>query len=158
MQAARGKPALRLLHLALPHCRSFLLTLVIVLANSAIDLLKPWPMKILVDNLLGPHPLPRLLRPIYGLTTNRETAALVLAAGMFLFVTIVGGAAYLAENYFSVKVGQKLVFDLRNRLFAHLHRLGLRFHDSRNVGDTIYRVTSDTWAVQTYLMHGLLPM
>src|SRR5689334_5904503 len=51
-----------------------------------------------------------------------------------------------------------MVNDLRATLYAHLQRLSLAFHGRQKVGDLMYRVTSDTFAVQTIVMNGLMPM
>ena len=48
--------------------------------------------------------------------------------------------------------------DLRSRLYAHLQRLSLSFHARAAVGDLIYRVTADTYAIQTLAMNGLFPI
>jgi ABC-type multidrug transport system fused ATPase/permease subunit len=51
-----------------------------------------------------------------------------------------------------------MVNDLRGDLYAHLQRLSLAFHTRQRVGDLMYRITSDSFAVQTMIMNGLLPI
>ncbi|MBI2842829.1 MAG: ABC transporter ATP-binding protein [Armatimonadetes bacterium] len=147
-----------LIRYALPHWKTIALALAVVLITSATDLLRPWPSKVLVDNVLGPHPLPGMFKPIARLWENPQIAALWIVSGFYLLTYLFAGITGLVSTYTSIRLGQRMVHDLRSDLFDHLTKLGLRFHDSRNVGDTIYRLTSDTWAVQTYLIHGLFPI
>ncbi len=51
-----------------------------------------------------------------------------------------------------------MVNDLRGALYAHLQRLSLAFHNRQRVGDLLYRVTADSFAVQTIIMNGVLPI
>jgi ATP-binding cassette subfamily B protein/subfamily B ATP-binding cassette protein MsbA len=51
-----------------------------------------------------------------------------------------------------------MVNDVRGALYAHLQRLSLAFHSRQKVGDLMYRVTSDSFAVQSLVMNGLLPI
>ena len=51
-----------------------------------------------------------------------------------------------------------MVNDLRSRLYHHLQRLSLSFHSRAAVGDLIYRVTADTYAIQTLAMNGIFPV
>ena len=51
-----------------------------------------------------------------------------------------------------------MVNDLRGALYGHLQRLSLAFHSRQKVGDLMYRITADSFAVQTMIMNGLLPI
>src|SRR5207249_9640356 len=55
-------------------------------------------------------------------------------------------------------VGQRMVNDFRSELYAHLQRLSLAFHSRREVGDLLYRLTADTFAIQTLTMNGFFPI
>ena len=68
------------------------------------------------------------------------------------------GALTLAHNYTAIRVGQSMVNDLRGALYAHLQRLSLAFHGRQRVGDLLYRITADSFAVQTMIMNGVLPI
>jgi ATP-binding cassette subfamily B protein/subfamily B ATP-binding cassette protein MsbA len=68
------------------------------------------------------------------------------------------GLVAVWNNYTTISVGQGMVNDLRSRLYAHLQRLSLSFHARAAVGDLIYRVTADTYAIQTLAMNGLFPI
>ena len=73
-------------------------------------------------------------------------------------VQFVAGALTLLHNYTAIGVGQRMVNDLRGSLYSHLQRLSLAFHSRQQVGDIMFRITADSFAVQTMLMNGLLPI
>ena len=61
------------------------------------------------------------------------------------------------NNQTTITIGQRMVNDLRSDLYQHLQRLSLSFHVNRQVGDLLYRLTADTYAIQTLTMNGIFP-
>ncbi len=119
---------------------------------SALELLKPWPLKLIIDSVLGGAPLP------WGLAPDLGTGALLLAACAALVVIYAAlGAANVLANITTIRIGQRMVRDLRSDLYAHLHRLSMAFHSRAQAGDLLYRVTADTFALQTLTMNCLFP-
>src|SRR5262249_19374067 len=57
-----------------------------------------------------------------------------------------------------VDAGQRMVYDLRGRLFDHLTRLGLHHHVTTNTADAVYRVDVDAYAIENLVMSGLFPL
>lgn len=136
-----------------PYRLPFLLALSQVFLISGFELLKPWPLKLIIDNVLSDQPMPWGLA---GVVTTREF--LILACvGLVLIYLFLGGLT-LANNYTTIKIGQRMVNDLRRDLYSHLQRLSLAFHSRRQVGDLLYRVTADTYAIQSLTMNGLFPI
>ncbi len=89
----------------------------------------------------------------------RPRAGLLLLACLGIIVVHLGaGALTLLHNYTTIGVGQRMVNDLRGALYAHLQRLSLAFHSRQRVGDLLYRITADSFAVQTMIMNGVLPI
>ena len=68
------------------------------------------------------------------------------------------GAGGVSGSYITINLGQRLVNDFRAELHAHLQRLSLAFHSRREVGDLLYRLTSDTYAIQALTMNGVFPV
>ena len=71
-------------------------------------------------------------------------------------IAVVGAIFSYAEKYLTTSVGQWVMHDLRRTLYSHVQRLSLSYHDHKQTGDLISRVTSDIDAVQSFLASGLL--
>jgi ATP-binding cassette subfamily B protein len=124
-----------------------------LLLISALELAKPWPLKLVIDEVLGGRRLPGGI----GQGWSAE-ALLVVACAALVGVHFVAGGLGLLNLVTSVRIGQRMVHDLQSDLYAHLQRLSLAFHTRRHVGDLLYRVTADTYALQTLAMNGLFPI
>jgi ATP-binding cassette, subfamily B, bacterial len=130
--------------------------LIQVFLLAAFDLLKPWPLQLVIDHVLGGKPL--TARWLSALNSLSSGALLVVACVALVTVTLASGLLALLHNYTTIGVGQRMVNDLRGALYAHLQRLSLAFHSRQKVGDLMYRITADSFAVQTMIMNGLLPI
>jgi ATP-binding cassette subfamily B protein/subfamily B ATP-binding cassette protein MsbA len=136
-----------------PYRVPFLIAIAQVFIISGCELLKPWPLKIIIDNVLSGKPAP------FGLEQHFSPSALLLLAaiGLVLIYFVLGGITLL-NNYTTIKIGQQMVNDMRRDLYGHLQRLSLAFHSRRQVGDLLYRVTADTYAIQSLTMNGVFPI
>ena len=123
-----------------------------VLLIAGFELLKPWPLQIVIDNALGGKPF-----PIAALSSSPVQLLLLACVGMVV-VHFGAGVLTLLHNYTAICIGQDMVNDLRGALYAHLQRLSLAFHSRQRVGDLLYRITADSFAVQTMIMNGALPI
>jgi ABC-type multidrug transport system fused ATPase/permease subunit len=138
----------RLVGLLRPYKGAVAKGLLITLAITAVGLAKPWPTKILVDDALGEG-------SFLGLSGQ---GALLLAVGLTVALFVLSGALGLLQTLVLFGLAQRLIAYLRERVFGHLTRLSLRFHDARGSGDSVYRVSNDTYAIQTVLLDGLVPL
>jgi ATP-binding cassette subfamily B protein len=138
----------RLVGLLRPYKGAVAKGLLITLAITAVGLAKPWPTKILVDDALGEG-------SFLGLSGE---GALLLAVGLTVALFLLSGALGLLQTLVLFGLAQRLIAYLRERVFGHLTRLSLRFHDTRGSGDSVYRVSNDTYAIQTVLLDGLVPL
>jgi ABC-type multidrug transport system fused ATPase/permease subunit len=133
-----------------------------LLAGSAATLLQPWPLKLIVDDVLTKAPAPpfldRAATSLSGIARLDHRLALLalLCAGAVLIQLVIGAFSVLSTSVL-VSTGLRMVFRLRCALFDRMQRLSLRFHDANPVGDSLYRVTWDTYAVQTIFNTGLVP-
>ncbi|MBI3302693.1 MAG: ABC transporter ATP-binding protein [Deltaproteobacteria bacterium] len=130
---------------------SFALAQVVLIGGA--ELLKPWPLKLIIDNVLGGQPL--AWPPVSS--WSRETLLLAACVALVGIYLVLGGLT-LFSNYTTISIGHRMVNDLRRDLYSHLQRLSLAFHTRRQVGDLLYRVMSDTYAIQTLTMNGLFPV
>jgi len=124
----------------------------LVLVVSALELALPWPLKVIVDDVLPRRPVDGLLGELVGPLAGSTVG--LLAACALALVALAGLAAvgsYLSSMLLQ-GVGERMVADLRTEIFAHLQRLSLSFHDRQRVGDLATRLTGDVNAVQALLV------
>ena len=135
-----------------------------LLASSAIALLQPWPLKLVVDAILGSQEPPVFLTDLNVLLSQNffwlsdtKIGLLLLLCLCVLVIQLLMGTLMVLSTYILVAVGLRMVFRLRCRLFDHLQRLSLAFHDKTAVGDSLYRMTWDTYCVQALFNSGVIP-
>jgi ATP-binding cassette, subfamily B, bacterial len=149
---------------ALGHARrrkgALAVVLGVMLLKVGVDVLKPWPMKVLVDNVLQGAPLPAGLAEAAALLPGASTRDGLLGwcvAGTVL-VFLLSWALTLAATLASIRFAQRMVYDLAEDLFAHLQRLSLRHHSRQPVGDSVRRISTDCGCVATIVRDALLPV
>lgn len=150
----------RLLPYVWPHRRGLAIVLATLLAGVVLDVLLPWPIKILVDNILGKQPLPSwAANAVSYIPRAQEPSGLVawLAVATILLHIAHNVLAMISTTAF-VSLGQRMVYDLGADLFLHLQKMSLRFHGKQQVGDLVARVTVDTYCVQTFVSSILFPL
>ncbi len=109
-----------------------------------LNLLKPWPFKIIVDDFLRPTPAAR-----GDWSTWVPLLCLALVVIQFIW-----GIINWITNYLFVKIGLQALLKLRTDLYAHLQRLSLKFHDARRSADSSFRVAYDSQSIQTIYNKG----
>ena len=133
-----------------PYWPAFVFALSQVLFISALELLKPWPLKIIIDNVLSGKPLPWG----FDLSGSAQSLLFLACAGLVVVYLVLGGLRLL-NDYTTIRIGQGMVNDLRRDLYSRIQRLSLSFHTRQQVGDLMYRITADTMGIQTLTMNGL---
>jgi ATP-binding cassette, subfamily B, bacterial len=138
-----------LLGYARPHRVAFIRIFLLTVTASALVALQPWPMKWLVDHVLGQEPLPPLARSIFQDLSFSPTPAhllvIIVMAGLVFFAlnTVLEFALTRAWTL----TGRRIVYDLAEDLFTRLQRRSLLFHTRNSVGDTMGCITVDSWSV-----------
>lgn len=130
--------------------RKLLLGLLAVelLATPAV-LLSPVPLAIAVDNVIGTNQLPGILDAILpGFITSSDLGILAFAASLQVFVVLLTQLQESGWYVLNTVTGERLTLGFRARLFDHVQRLSLRFHDRRDTYDSIYRIQYDAEALQ----------
>jgi len=141
-----------------PYRRSVVVLAVLLAAEIGLGALQPWPLAIVI-NLLSGQPMPELVAPVISRIPAGHTFAL-------LIVVVIGGVVLQVINQFvsaygtqvQVETGQRMVYDLRERLFEHLTALGLHHHLTTSTADTVYRVDVDAYSIENLIMSGLFPL
>jgi ATP-binding cassette subfamily B protein len=125
----------------------------LLLVNVGLNVLKPWPVAVLIDSVLGSGPFPGQRQAVPA-SVKPVMIAWLSAAVLFLYFA--QGAFAAAQNYYSIEASLRGLTRLRQELFARLLRLSLRFHQGATAGDLIYRASWDTYSVQTLFQQGLM--
>jgi ATP-binding cassette subfamily B protein/subfamily B ATP-binding cassette protein MsbA len=131
-----------------------------MLLKVGLDVLKPWPMKVLIDQVISGQPMPpSLTRAVEFLpfAATRDGLLMWCVAGTVLIFLLVWGLG-LASSLLTLSFGQRMAYDLAANLFGHLQRLSLRFHSRKPVGDLVRRVTADCGSVAAMMRDALLPL
>jgi ATP-binding cassette, subfamily B, bacterial len=140
-----------------PHAGSLMLGFLAVIGESAANLLEPWPLKIVLDNVLrGRNEQSALIRFIHTTVGYEKLAILEFACFAVLAIAVLDAISSYAEKYLTTSVGQWITHDLRRTLYFHIQRLSLAFHDQSRTGDLISRVTEDIDNIQSFVASGLL--
>ena len=144
-----------------PYRRQTAFLSVLLAVQIALGALQPWPLKVIIDNVLNnaAHPFPEPWRGwLQAIAGDNLVVVLVLivVAGVLLQVVNHFVTAYATQ--IQVDTGQRMVYDLRGRLFEHLQALGLQHHITTNTGDAVYRIDVDSYSIENLVMSGLLPL
>jgi ATP-binding cassette subfamily B protein/subfamily B ATP-binding cassette protein MsbA len=137
--------------------RVALLTVLLV-SEIGLGALQPWPLAIVIDYVLGSKPFPAAIAPYLGAIAPHRFALLI--------VVVIGGVVLQVVNQFvsaygtqvQVDTGQRMVYDLRRRLFEHLSGLGLHHHLTTSTADAVYRVDVDAYSIENLVMSGIFPL
>jgi ATP-binding cassette, subfamily B, bacterial len=156
-KSARNLKGFRLTSLLRPHLKLLVIGFVAVVGEGVANLLEPWPLKIVLDNVLKSKPMQGWLNNwILWTFGDDKLGVLKFAALAVLVIAIVGAGCSYVEKYVTTSVGQWVTHDLRRTLYSHIQRLSLAYHDHKQTGDLISRVTGDIDAIQSFIVSGLL--
>ena len=148
--------ALSIASLLRPYWRQMLLALVAVAGETGAALLEPWPLKVVLDNLLQHRALPGWLAPAAAWIGGGSLAILNVAVVAVAAIALAGALSSYLNTWLTATVGQRVMHDLRRTLYHHIHRLSLAEHDEKRTGDLIGRVTKDIESVQDFVTSALL--
>lgn len=148
------KELVKFYHVFGRHYRKYWKTLLVAYGSLGISilttLLVPWPLKLILDHLVLNEPFPSQFQFLpQFLGTNPQNLLLGLALSIILITLVDGTFSFIAKYHLSA-TGDRMLADIRERVFAHLQRLSLSFHGTFRSGDIVYRMTSD--------ISGLKPM
>src|ERR1043166_2507693 len=134
----------RVLRYYQPFWGKTIIGLLLSLVGIGLNLLKPWPFKIIVDDFLRPTPAAR---------GDWRTWVPLLCLALVV-IQFAWGTINWITNYLFVKIGLQALLKLRTDLYSHLQRLSLKFHDTRRSADSSFRVAYDSQSIQTIYNKG----
>jgi ATP-binding cassette, subfamily B, bacterial len=135
----------RVLRYYRPFLGQTVLGLILSFLAIALSLLKPWPFKIIVDDVLQRNPHGRF---------GHSTDLIPLLCLALVVIQLLWGLLNLATNLLFVKVGLQALLKLRTDLYAYLQSLSLKYHDARRSSDSSFRVAYDSQSIQTIYNKG----
>ncbi|HWN43419.1 MAG TPA: hypothetical protein VNW71_14420, partial [Thermoanaerobaculia bacterium] len=133
----RFRQLLRALGYFRPDAGRVSLSLGLLLLSIGLNLLKPWPLALLVDNILGSKPYPGWLPD--GVLSWGQPAMLTAIVAASLALHLAHAAACAGHVYLSIGVGLRGLRRVRDEVFGWLQRLSLRYHHGTQAGDIIFR-------------------
>jgi len=135
-----------------PYRSTLAIILFAMFVETAMSLAAPWPLKIILDNVVGHRKLEPWLRFFMGAgiehTPKMHFAS--VAALAFVAISIVGAIATYIDNYYTESVGQYVAHDLRMRMYHHLQRLSLGYYNTHQTGTILSTITSDIQTIQGF--------
>ena len=131
----------------------------LLLTEIALSALQPWPLAIVIDYVLGDKSIPARLTPyVTALTGGHRSVLLVIVVAAGVMLQLVNQFVSAYGTQVQVETGQRIVYDLRRRLFEHLTSLGLNHHITSSTADAVYRVDVDAYAIENLVISGIFPL
>lgn len=140
-----------------PYHSWVMVILAAMLVETAMSLAGPWPLKIILDNVVGSHKPPGWLDALRFIDLGGDKMELAAVAGAaVLVIAMVGALASYIDNYYTESVSQWVAHDLRMRVYDHLQRLSLGYYDTHQTGPILSTLTSDIKTIQGFASSGTL--
>src|SRR5580658_7033849 len=145
-------------NLVRPYRGGLAVVLAAMLLETLMSLAAPWPLKVVLDNVVTgkhlPHWLDGFVRSVLG---DADKTQIALFAGLgFVAIAAIGALASYIDSYTSETVSQSVAHDLRMRTYHHLQRLSLSYYDKHRVGSSLSTLTSDIDTIQNFASSGTL--
>jgi ABC-type multidrug transport system fused ATPase/permease subunit len=123
-----------------------------MLVETVMSLATPWPLKIILDNVVGDHKMAPWLRRLIGLLLEHESRMHIagLAALAFVLIALLGAVASYIDNYYTESVGQWVAHDLRMKMYEHLQRLSLGYYNTHATGTILSTITADIQTIEGF--------
>lgn len=153
---ARSLTAL-IIGLIKPYRKWLIIIFAAMLLETVMSLATPWPLKIIIDNVIGKDALPGWLTWMKLTVLGENNIALAAVAAIsIIIITAIGSVAGYINSYYTESVAQHIANDLRRRMYHHLHRLSLAYYDTHQVGKILSTITSDVSTIQDFASSTLL--
>jgi ATP-binding cassette subfamily B multidrug efflux pump len=123
-----------------PYTQWVALAIVLLLGVSLLNLAGPYLTKVVIDDYIK----------------ISDFEGLDVVAGLYLAVLITSFVFQFCQSYLMQYIGQKVMFDLRSKVFAHLHRMSFSYFDKNPIGKMITRVVNDVEVLNEMLTSGLI--
>jgi ABC-type multidrug transport system fused ATPase/permease subunit len=140
---------------ALPYLRPYrklvIVSLALTVAAAAVGLAEPWPLALVIDDVIGGSSPPGPLQPLFGDNPDPYRLLFFIVAFGFLISTASHGVRVIGD-YVNAKIEQNIILDLRSDLFNHVTQLSLTYHDERHTGMLMGLINSQAAALGAIVM------
>ena len=142
-----------------PHRGRVALLAILLLAEIALGAMQPWVLAVTIDHAIGGKPFrPAIQGLVDGLTHGNLYGLLIVVVVAGITLQVINQLVSAYGTQVQVETGQRMVYDLRYRLFNHLQSLGLHHHITTSTSDAVYRVDIDAYAIENLVMSGIFPL
>jgi len=121
-----------------------------MLGFTLVELLMPWPIKIIVEYILLDKPVPDYLSFLNGLLQSDSLMALIVVSSSIFVIAILAAGFAFSQQYLTAKIGFRVTYALRRELFSRLQELSLSFHTKARSGELLTKVSGDTSALKDF--------
>jgi len=135
-----------------PYRGTLLVILIAMLVQTAMSVAGPWPLKIILDNVVGTHKLSPEMTHLLGPLLRGEGKMKIAEAAAIaaVLIALIGAAMSYIANYYTTSVGQWVANDLRLKTYHHLQQLSLKYYDTHETGTLLSTVTADVQTIQGF--------
>jgi len=135
-----------------PYRATLVVIFFVMLVQTAMGVAAPWPLKVVVDNVVGDHKLPHLVEEaVSPFTAGGDKMKLAAVAAIAtVLIALLGAIASYVANYYTTSVGQWVANDLRLRTYHHLQHLSLHYYDTHETGTLLSTITDDVQTIQNF--------
>ena len=140
-----------------PYRSRLVLIFIAMIFEMLMSLAAGWPLKIILDNVVGKHKAPHWVTWIGLDVVNLDKMKLAAIAALFIvIIAIIGAVAAYLDNYFTESVAQFVADDLRQKIYHHLQKLSLPYFDRHQTGSLLSSITDDVNTIQGFATSSLM--
>ena len=135
-----------------PYWKWFVLAYAGLLGTVLVNLIKPWPLKLIFDYVLLDKPMPERATYVTSILGDDKPTLLIVFCVCIVLVVVLDGLFSYSHKYLVAAAGERVINDIRRWVFDHLQVLPQSFHGASRSGDLTLRLTSDINAIKKLLI------
>jgi subfamily B ATP-binding cassette protein MsbA len=144
-------------HVLRSYWPAIIIALIAMAVEAGAGLLEPWPLKFIIDSVLGDHPLdPWLATPTQAVFGTGKMAILAFAVSAAVIIAVLAAVSTYIDSYLTKSLGIWFTRDLRRMIFHKLQNLSVSYYEKQSTGTLISTMTTDVNAIQAFVSTALL--